>query len=71
MKNIIIVCLFFCIGRAKAQEDTVFWNRNMLDAEVLQRSSNTEIDTVHSLSNNRSNVLMYEVVFKNKKGIEI
>jgi len=35
-------------------------------ADVLNILFNTEIDTVHSLSNSRSNVLMYEVIFKNR-----
>jgi hypothetical protein len=37
--------------------------------DVLKRSSDTEIDTVHRFSNNRNNVLMYEVVFKNRTAI--
>jgi len=37
--------------------------------ELLKRSSDTEIDTVYTLSNSRSNVLMYEVVFKNRSAI--
>ena len=31
MRNTIIVCLLFCIGTTKAQEDTLFWNKRMLD----------------------------------------
>jgi len=38
-------------------------------AEVLKHSPNLEIDTVYSFFNNRSNVLMYEVVFKNRAAI--
>ena len=38
-------------------------------AEVLKHSPNLKIDTVYSFFNNRSNVLMYEVVFKNRAAI--
>ena len=38
-------------------------------ADVLNKSSDTEIDTIHSFSNNRNNVLLYEVVFKNRAAI--
>jgi hypothetical protein len=36
---------------------------------ILKRSSDTEIDTVYSFSKNRKDVLMYEVVFKNRAAI--
>lgn len=38
-------------------------------AYIVKRSSDTEIDTIYSFSNSRNNVLMYEVVFKNRVAI--
>jgi len=31
LKNIIVINLLFCLGIATAQEDTIFWNKKMLD----------------------------------------
>jgi len=71
-----ILCVLLIAGVTKAQQQVsknearnaainVLYNK----ADVLNRSSNTEIDTMFSFSNNRSNVLMYEVVFKNRTAV--
>ena len=72
LKSLIILCLLLITLIANAQqqvskqEATIAAINTLYNkAEVLNRSFDTEIDTVHSFSNTRSNVLMYEVVFKN------
>jgi len=39
IKNLMAVCLFFYVNIATAQEDTVFWNRKMLD--IAHKSERT------------------------------
>ena len=73
---LVIVCTLCIGGVTHAQQQVskreatnaatnVLYNK----ANVLNRSSNTEIDTIYSLSKNRSNVLMYEMVFKDRTAI--
>jgi len=71
-----ILCVLLIAGIANAQQQASKNEAknaaiNMLynKANVLNRSSDTEIDTIHGFSNSRSNVLMYEVVFKNRTAI--
>ena len=53
------------INEAKNAAINTLYNK----VEVLSRPFRTEIDTVHIFSNNRSDVLMYEVVFQNRATI--
>lgn len=72
IKFLVSLCLLLIAGGVNAQQQVsekeariAALNTLRNSAEVLKRSSDTEIDTVHSFSKNRSDVLMYEVVFKN------
>jgi len=73
---LVIVCAL-CIGGvshaqqqvSKREATNAAINALYSKANVLNRSSNTEIDTVYSFFNSRSNVLMYEVIFKNSAAI--
>ena len=75
--QILVIVFALCIaGVAHAQQQVskseatnAAINALYNKADVLNRSSNTEIDTIHSFSNSRSNVLLYEVVFKNRAAI--
>ena len=68
---IIILCILWITSTVNAQQQVsekearnAAINTLRSKAEVLKRSSaDTEIETVHSFSKNRSDVLMYEVVF--------
>ncbi|MDR1180549.1 MAG: C10 family peptidase [Bacteroidales bacterium] len=73
----LIICnLLFVAGIANAQQKVsekeainaainTLYNRT----EILKRLDTPEIDKVHHFSDNRNNVLMYEVVFKNRTAI--
>ena len=75
-KIFIILIMLLITGIVSAQQQVsksearnaainTFYNK----IEVLVRSVNTEVDTIYSFSNSRSNILMYEVVFKNRAAI--
>ena len=74
IRFLMLMCILGVAGIVNAQQqvgETMARNAaiNTLynKEDVLKRSSDTEIDTVYSFANNRSDVLMYEVVFKNKE----
>ena len=74
VKGLIILSMLLVAGGINAQQQVskteaknAAINTLRNKAELLQRSSGTEIDTVYSFANSRSNVLMYEVVFKNQE----
>ena len=76
IKILIILCILIVTVKINAQQQVsrteaknAAINTLYNKTEVLNRSADTEIDTVHSFSNSRSDVLMYEVVFKNRAAI--
>ena len=71
-----ILCVLLIAGIANAQQQVS--KREATDAaintlynktDILKRSFDAEIDTVFSFSKNRNEVLLYEVVFKNRTAI--
>jgi len=73
---LVIMCALYIGGAVHAQQQiskreaaNAATNALYNKADVLNRSSNTEIDTIHDFLNSRSNVLLYEVVFKNSAAI--
>jgi hypothetical protein len=76
IKKIILVCTVFGVGITNAQQQvseieainaaiSTLHNK----VQVLSKSAETEVKAVHSFSNTKSNVLMYEVVFENGAAI--
>ena len=74
---LIVLCILFSTKTAIAQQQVskteaknAAINTLYNKSDVLRRTSNTEIiDTIHSFANSRSDVIMYEVVFKDRATI--
>ena len=75
-KLLMILCILIVTWRINAQQQVsekearnAAINTLYNKAEILNISPDTEIDFVHSFSNNRNCTLMYEVIFKNRAAI--
>ena len=73
---LMILCMFLITNFSNAQQrvskeevKNVAINTLYKKADILKRTSNTDIDTIHSFSNDKNDVLMYEVVFENGSAV--